>query len=177
MKVVASRDVKGAAAARRSRARRRLAAGVRGGGQAGSREVDEGGEGGGHQAAVARARNEIPGQARNDGFLRSQKPFSTFSSLLHLVRHDHKLRQLVRPERRADRHVGGIAPARDQHAADARRVVARVEGVPAPAEVDLEPRREIHRAPVGRHADVAEVTRCSSAPGCSCSDTASRRGA
>jgi hypothetical protein len=47
--------------------------------------------------------------------------------------------QRVGPEGAGQRHVAGIAPARDQHAADARRVVARVEGVPAVAQVGFEP--------------------------------------
>src|SRR5206468_3776184 len=45
----------------------------------------------------------------------------------------------------------------DQHAADSRHVVARVECVPAPAKIGLEPAGEIHWA-IGRwHADVPEI--------------------
>src|SRR6185503_18087049 len=47
--------------------------------------------------------------------------------------------------------VGCVAAARDQYPADAWRVVARVEGVPLPAEEHLEPGREIHRLVVRRH--------------------------
>src|ERR1700748_3781456 len=63
----------------------------------------------------------------------------------------------VLAERHRDRHVAGVAAARHHDAADARRVVARVEGVPAVAEEDLEPGAEVHRIGHGRHADVAEV--------------------
>ena len=40
----------------------------------------------------------------------------------------------VRTERVDERNIGGVAPARDQDAADARHVVAGVEGVPLAAE-------------------------------------------
>jgi hypothetical protein len=53
-----------------------------------------------------------------------------------------------------DRDVGGVAPARHQNASDARHVVAGVERVPAPAEIGLKPRAEIHWRIVGWHADV-----------------------
>ena len=56
-----------------------------------------------------------------------------------------------------ERHVGGVAAGRHQDAADPRRVVAGVEGVPAAAEVDLEPGAEVHRVGLRRDADVAEV--------------------
>src|SRR5262249_17764630 len=42
-------------------------------------------------------------------------------------------------------------------AADARHVVAGVEGEPAAAEIDLEPGAEIHRIGLRWHADVAEI--------------------
>src|SRR5512135_1655017 len=65
--------------------------------------------------------------------------------------------QAVRPERARQRDVAGIAAPRDQYAADARRVVASVEGVPAVAQVGLEPAGKIHR-PVRRFgAHVAQV--------------------
>src|SRR6202011_465625 len=41
--------------------------------------------------------------------------------------------------------------------ADARGVVARVEGMPLAAEEHLEPGGEVHRRVVGWHTDVAEV--------------------
>ena len=68
-----------------------------------------------------------------------------------------KLDQRVGAEGVRDRHVGGVAALADQDAADARHVVARVEGVPAAAEIGLEPAGEIHRRVGRRHADVAEI--------------------
>ena len=63
-------------------------------------------------------------------------------------------RQCVGAERTADRDVGSVAAARDQHSADARRIVARVEGMPTAAEEGLEPRSEVHRAMRRRYTDV-----------------------
>src|ERR1700685_3086601 len=60
-------------------------------------------------------------------------------------------------ERGYDRNVGGIAPACHQDAADTRRIVARIERVPATAEIGFEPCAEIHRRRIGRAADVAEI--------------------
>src|SRR5882757_928792 len=57
----------------------------------------------------------------------------------------------------AERDVSGVAATRNQHPADARRVVARVEGMPLPVEEYLEPGREIHRLVHRGHTDVAEV--------------------
>src|SRR5262249_43274540 len=77
--------------------------------------------------------------------------------LYHLVgAHDEALEH-VGAERGADRHVGGVAAACHDDAADARHVVAGVEGVPAAAEIDLEPGAEIHRIGLRRYADVAEI--------------------
>src|SRR5437016_4972560 len=66
-------------------------------------------------------------------------------------------RQRVWTECAADRHVGGVAAACDQHPAHARRIVARVESVPMPVEKGLEPRSEVHRAVRRRDTDVAQV--------------------
>ena len=75
----------------------------------------------------------------------------------HHVGPDLEAFERVRAEGAGQRDIAGVAAARDQHATDARRVVACVEGVPAVAEIGLEPGREVHR-PVGRlGADVAEV--------------------
>src|SRR3984893_2124594 len=57
----------------------------------------------------------------------------------------------------AEGDVGRVAATRDQPPADARRVVARVEGMPLPAKEYLEPGGEIHRIVHRRHTDVAEV--------------------
>src|SRR5688572_65808 len=75
----------------------------------------------------------------------------------HLVGPYPEARQIIGAERGADRDVGSVAAARDQHPADARRVVAGVESVPMAAEEGLEPRSEIHRTG-RRHADVTQVT-------------------
>ena len=71
--------------------------------------------------------------------------------------HDEALEH-VRTEGGAERHVGGVPAARHHDPADARRVVACIEGVPAAAEIDLEPGAEIHRLGFGRNADVAEIS-------------------
>ena len=63
----------------------------------------------------------------------------------------------VQAERRADGHIGCVAPARDEHAADARSVVARIEDVPLATQKGLEPARKVHRTRLGRDADVAQV--------------------
>ena len=55
------------------------------------------------------------------------------------------------------RHIGGIAALGDQDTADPRRIVARIEGVPLAAEIDLDPGREIHRRVGRRKADVADI--------------------
>ena len=46
-------------------------------------------------------------------------------------------------------------PTGDEHAADPRDVVPRVERVPAPVDIGLEPGREIHGTVWRRHADIA----------------------
>ena len=74
----------------------------------------------------------------------------------HLVGDDVEAQQRARAEAHRDRHVARVAPAGHHDAADAAGVVARVRGVPAVAEKDLEPGAEVHR-PGRRHADVAEV--------------------
>src|SRR6516164_3370537 len=65
--------------------------------------------------------------------------------------------EYIGPEGRADRDIGGVAAARHQHPTDARVVVAGVDRMPCPAEINLEPGREIHRRRVGRDADIAEI--------------------
>jgi hypothetical protein len=50
-----------------------------------------------------------------------------------------KADQCVWPEGLGDRNVCGIAALGDQNAADPRNVVARIEGVPAAADIGLEP--------------------------------------
>jgi hypothetical protein len=54
--------------------------------------------------------------------------------------HSERLK-VVLAEGRRERHVCGIAAARHEHPTDSRFVVARVEDVPLPAEIDFEPTR------------------------------------
>src|SRR5574341_2584469 len=70
---------------------------------------------------------------------------------------DLEARKRVEAKRVADRDIRGIAPARDQHAANTRHVVPRVKRVPATAQVGLEPGGKIHRAVWRRDADVTQV--------------------
>ena len=58
---------------------------------------------------------------------------------LHLVGDDVERHELMGTERSDQSHVGGIASMGDEDAADAGHVVARVEGVPTPSEIGLEP--------------------------------------
>src|SRR4051794_16502711 len=78
-------------------------------------------------------------------------------SFAHLIRPHCETHQRVRPEGLRNRHVGGVAALRDQHAADARNVVAGVEGVPAAADIGFEPAGEVAGGPGFWHADVAEI--------------------
>src|SRR5437660_12399868 len=70
-----------------------------------------------------------------------------------------KAAERVRTEGRGDRDIRRVAAARDQHPADSRGVVARVENVRLTAEIDDEPGREIHRRIRYRHAAIAETPR------------------
>jgi hypothetical protein len=108
-------------------------------------------------AATTRAGSSTPG-ARATGAPAGGEPGGSGRGGADLVRPDPEALQGVGAERGADGHVRRVAPAGDEDAADARRVVARVEGVPAAAQVGVEPAREVHRAVGGRHADVAQVT-------------------
>src|SRR6202171_2342773 len=84
-------------------------------------------------------------------------PTWSTTGLADLVRPDLETDQSVGAEGVGDRHVSRIAPSSDQHAADSRHVVARVECVPPPAKIGLEPTGEIHWA-IGRwQADVSAV--------------------
>lgn len=75
----------------------------------------------------------------------------------HLVGPDLETHERVGSERLRDRDVRGIAPARDQHAADPRDVVARIEGVPVAADIGLEPAGEVARA-IGIAEGYGELT-------------------
>src|SRR6266436_4486985 len=74
-----------------------------------------------------------------------------------LVRPDLEADQRVRAKGVGNWHVSCVAALSDQHAADSRHVITRIEGVPPPAKIGLEPAGEIHRPIRWRHADVAEV--------------------
>src|ERR1700730_12690401 len=79
------------------------------------------------------------------------------AGLACLVRTDLETDQRVGAEGVGDRHVSCIAPLSDQHAAYSRHVVPRIECVPSPAKIGLEPAGEIHWA-IGRwYADVPKV--------------------
>jgi len=56
------------------------------------------------------------------------------------------------------RNIGGIAAVRDEDTPDLRYVVARVEGVPPAAEIDLDPCCKIHRRVRRWKGDVGKVT-------------------
>src|SRR5580692_2465756 len=66
--------------------------------------------------------------------------------------------QRMRAERMQHWNVHGVASARHGDAADTGHVVARVEDIPAAAEIGLEPGIEVHRRRIGRDADIAEIT-------------------
>src|SRR5271166_5917661 len=74
-----------------------------------------------------------------------------------LVRPHAERLQHVRPEGIDERDVRCVPADGDLDASDPRLVVARVERVPSPADVSLEPGAEVHRGGIGRHADIAEI--------------------
>lgn len=84
---------------------------------------------------------------------------AAFSTLAKLTRGDPEALERVWAEGGRDRDVRGIPTASDEHAANSGRVVARVEGVPAAAEVDFKPGGEVHRRIRWWHTDVSEVAR------------------
>src|SRR5258708_3663963 len=87
----------------------------------------------------------------------AESSFQYTQGLADLVRPDFETDQRVGAEGVGDRHVSRIAPLSNQHAADSRHVIARIECVPPPAKIGLEPAGEIHWA-IGRwHADVPEI--------------------
>lgn len=65
--------------------------------------------------------------------------------------------ELAWSENMNNRNIRRIAALGDQDTADARRVVACVEGVPATAEVGLEPTCKVAGGVRRRNADVAEI--------------------
>src|SRR6185369_3645300 len=88
---------------------------------------------------------------------KSRRSMRTVPPSRHLVGPDLEPGQCVWPEGLGDRHIGSVAPLRDQDAADPGLVVARIEGAPVPAEIGFEPAGEIAYGPRFRRADVAEI--------------------
>jgi hypothetical protein len=80
------------------------------------------------------------------------RPFQNF------VRPDPKAREGIGAERCSDRDIRRVATPRQQNPADPRDVVACIECMPLPAEVDLEPCSEITRWKGWRGADVAQIS-------------------
>src|SRR6266540_3260541 len=108
----------------------------------------------------ASARVPLPGlTGMNDAFGEKVEKLLRIrgSSRRNLLGDHLEARQRARTKRGQDRSVGGITPACHQDTTDARVIMAGIEGVPAAAEIDFEPRAEIHRRRVRWHADVAEI--------------------
>ena len=76
----------------------------------------------------------------------SDRGCSEFGRLHELISPDFKADQGVRPEGLGDWNVCCIAAPGDQDAADPRNVVARIEGVPAAADIGFEPAGKIPAA-------------------------------
>jgi len=70
---------------------------------------------------------------------------------------DLEFRQSVVSECLGQRHIGGIAAARDQNSRKPRFVVARVEHVPFTSEKDLHPSGEVSRRMRERLTNVAQI--------------------
>ena len=62
----------------------------------------------------------------------------------------------MRSELSYERNIRRVTAARDDDPADARNIVARIEGVPLAFQENFDPGAEIHRVDDG-HADVAEM--------------------
>src|SRR4029077_20595055 len=73
-----------------------------------------------------------------------------------LFRPDPEARQGVGPKGCLKRDIGCVTAARNGDASNARHVMARIEGKPAPIEKDFEPSVIIHWSRVRRHAYVAQ---------------------
>src|SRR5215213_8472619 len=106
--------------------------------------------------------------ARNRGYSQSPKlfvrqkrktPRRRDGGLPNFIRNDIEAYKHARPEDRRKRDIRGVAPTRHQDPADARRVVAGIEGVPMATEIDFEPGAEIHRRIDRRNTDIAEISR------------------
>src|ERR1700733_12866113 len=112
-----------------------------------------------HRRAMIRKRRNLPGRGRwpfSNNIL-NKDARAGLSDRLNFFGPYLEACQRIRPERIADRDVGGVAAAGNQHAADPRLIVPGVERMPLAIEVGLEPSGEIHRLRIGRHADIAEI--------------------
>src|ERR1700733_11743963 len=75
-----------------------------------------------------------------------------------LIRPDFEADQCIGTERLGDRDIGSIAPLPEQDTADPRHIVPRVEHLPSPADIGLEPAGKISHGPRLRRADIAEIS-------------------
>src|ERR1700738_4126858 len=76
---------------------------------------------------------------------RNDQSLPELDRLHYLVRPNFKADQRIWPEGLGNWNVCGIAALGDQDATDPRNVVARIEGVPAAANIGLEPGGKIPR--------------------------------
>ena len=71
-----------------------------------------------------------------------------------LTKPDHPVHALYKA---VEDTIAGVSTACHQYPADARGVVARVEGVPAVSEIRFEPAREVHGSGYRRDSNIAEI--------------------
>lgn len=102
-----------------------------------------------HPAVGSLARSRLTGSAAG---ARTTGLYMRFAN-------DAKSRQCGRAECHADWYVRRVTPTRHQHSTGSRRIIARVEGLPAPAKVRFEPGAEILGRIWRRKINVANVTR------------------
>jgi hypothetical protein len=75
----------------------------------------------------------------------------------HFLCHHFERFEDMRSKGLDHRHVTGVPSPGNGNTADAAHIVTGIECDPHSTEIDLEPGIEVHRLPVGRHTDVAEV--------------------
>ena len=89
---------------------------------------------------------------------RTQINTDTDTSLRNdLFGNNSEVLEKVPSECHGDRNIACIATPTNQDPADAAPVMSRVKVMPLPAEINFEPRAEIHWFDVGRDANVAEI--------------------
>ena len=59
----------------------------------------------------------------------------------------------------SQRDIGGVSSLRNENTSEPDGVVARIESVPAPPEIDLHPGRKVHRRIGRRNPDIAHIAR------------------